>query len=100
MSTFRNTIFLDKMYSPKIIILVYWFSIVTSVISGLGMMYMSHGMDLYTVFKGVGTTIIGIIAARLFAEFAIIIFNINKNLQIVANQTKQQTELPENIKAG
>ena len=72
---FRDVLFFDKMLTPKLIIAVYWLGILSSLISGLGLM--ASG----SLFGGLGAMLFGIVGARIFCELLIVAFKINEALQ-------------------
>lgn len=73
----RNFFFFDKMITPKIINIVYWFAILGAVISGVISMQNPFGGGLLV---GLGTIIGGVIAARISCELIIVLFKINESL--------------------
>ena len=83
----QNLFFFETMITPKIITFVYWLLLVAMVLAGLGSMlytgfqYMTFG----SFMRGVGITVGGAIAARIWCELMIVLFKLNENVQKIAN---------------
>mgnify|MGYP000421191412 CR=1 FL=1 len=77
----KEILFFNTMLTPKIITLVYWLLILTSIIVGLSMMFGGWtGFTFYKFLTGLFAIGAGIISSRIWCELLIVIFKINENL--------------------
>ncbi len=83
----KDVLFLDQMYTPKIILFLYWISSVLIILGGL--------TSLFTPYTNLGyklSILIGIVIAlilnRVFCELTILLFNIYKELKVIADSKK------------
>ncbi len=82
--TFRDLLFLDEMFTPKIINIIYWLILFFMVISGLAIMF--SGMTFFSFIGGMLTIIMGAVGARIWCELLIVIFKIHENLRKLADK--------------
>ena len=74
----NDIFFFDKMLTPKIITIVYWFMLLSAVFSGLGMMF--GGMEGGFI-GGLIAMVVGLVGARIVCELLIVLFKMNEALQ-------------------
>jgi hypothetical protein len=70
----------DKMFTPKVVTVVYWLLLFSALIGGLTMMF-SGGSGSVGFFLGLGTIVGGAIGARIWCEIVIVLFRMNEALQ-------------------
>lgn len=77
----------ERFITPSIIKVFYWLAVVVSalaglsgIFSGLAMLLVSPVAGLITVIMSVLGMVIGIIFARILAEFILIVFRISEHL--------------------
>ena len=78
----RDFFFIDKMIAPKIITVLYWFSVAACVVSGFMMLFNGNAA------QGLVIIIIGPVAARLYSELLIVIFKIYEKLSKIADKAE------------
>jgi uncharacterized protein DUF4282 len=83
----------ERFITPSIIKIFYWLAVALTVlyglsgmISGLAMMVMSPFGGLITILASFGAVLIGIIFARISAEFILIVFRMNEHLGAIRNR--------------
>jgi hypothetical protein len=72
----KQVFFFESMLTPKIIVVVYWFLLISAVLSGLGLIFGAGSF-----FGGLAAIIGGAVGARIFCELLIVAFKINEALQ-------------------
>ena len=77
----------ERFITPSIIKIFYWMAVAVSVLdglsgigSGLAMMFVSPFGGLVTVLVSIIGVVIGVIFARISAEFILIVFRISEHL--------------------
>lgn len=84
----RDVLFFDAMLTPKIITFVYWLLLVFAVVSGFGTMFGGFGGFGFSKFlTGIAIIIGGAVGARIWCELLIVLFKINENMKVVAENT-------------
>lgn len=87
LSTFMS---FDKMISTKIIKVLYVLFMIGVILTGLKLMFVR---DYFTgerqVLLGLVTLILGPFLVRIYAEFMIVLFNINENLGEIKNSLRR-----------
>jgi nicotinamide riboside transporter PnuC len=80
----------DRFITPAIIRMFYWLAIGLVVLGGLSGIFSALAMMAVNPFAGVAGLIaallfvlVGIMAARIAAEFVLIVFRINENLDAI-----------------
>lgn len=83
----KRFLYFDSMLTPKVVTLVYWLLLVVSLIAGIGSMFYTgfQYMTFGTFARGLGITLGGAIAARIWCELVIVLFKLNENVQRLAN---------------
>jgi hypothetical protein len=83
----------DRFITPSIIKIFYWLAVVISllgglsgVFSGLHLMLLDPLSGLVMVIASLIGLLIGVIAARIIAEYVLIIFRINEHLGAIRNR--------------
>jgi hypothetical protein len=83
----------ERFITPSIIKVFYWLALVAAVlagiellITGLGLVLVSPIAALLTMIAGLLTIGIGVIGARMAAEFVLIVFRINEHLGAIRGQ--------------
>jgi len=79
----KDLLFFEKMVTPKVINIVYWFMLTSAILTGLAVMFSQHGGGF---LSGVFILISGVVGARIFCELLIVLFKINENLQKMADK--------------
>ena len=93
MFNFRDLFQWDRFITPSIIKVFYWLVVVITVVSGLSgifsgltLMLLQPLSGLFTVVVSVVGTLVGVIFARIVAEFVLITFRINEHLGAIRNR--------------
>lgn len=83
----RNVLFFDAMLTPKVVTFVYWLLLLVMLIAGIGSMFYTgfQYMTFGTFIRGLGITVGGAIAARIWCELVIVLFKLNENVQRITN---------------
>lgn len=98
-SFLKSILFLDKMYMPKIINVLYILSVIASIAGGIFLcFYEIPNISIYDndlllstkryIKEGIALIILGPIASRFCAELLIILFKINEQVGDIAKQDK------------
>jgi predicted membrane metal-binding protein len=97
MFEFRDLFQWDRFITPTIIKTFYWLVIalivlfgVSGVFSGLATMAISPFGGFIILLSSLASVIVGIIAARISAEFVLIVFRINEHLGAIRDQGEQR----------
>lgn len=93
MFSFSDLFQWERFITPSIIKIFYWLAVALTVllglsgmISGLAMMVMSPFGGLITILASFAVVLIGIIFARITAEFILIVFRMNEHLGAIRNR--------------
>jgi hypothetical protein len=93
MFEFRDLFQWDRFITPTIIKTVYWLAIVLIILSGLSGLLSSLAVMAVSPFVGFITLlfnlveiVVGIVLARIGAEFVLIVFRINEHLGAIRDQ--------------
>ena len=93
MFEFRDLFQWDRFITPTIIKTVYWFVIIliclsglSNVFSALALMAVSPFAGFITILSSLMAVIVGIVFARIGAEFVLIVFRINEHLGAIRDQ--------------
>jgi len=85
----------DRFITPSIIKIFYWLAVaiavlvgLSGIVSALGTMVMSPIGGLIRVFVSVAGIFVGIIFARITAEFVLIVFRINEHLGAIRSRSE------------
>ena len=85
----------DRFITPSIIKIFYWLAVVIAVLVGLsgmaqalGTMVINPILGLIKVFGSLAGMFIGIISARILAEFVLIVFRINEHLGAIRSRSE------------
>jgi uncharacterized protein DUF4282 len=83
----------DRFITPSIIKIFYWLAVIITVlvglsglVSALGMLAISPIPGLIMVIVNLAGMFVGIIFARIAAEFVLIVFRINEHLGAIRNR--------------
>jgi hypothetical protein len=83
----------ERFITPSIIKIFYWLAVgiavligLSGVFSGLGLLTLSPVAGLITILASILGALVGIIFARISAEFILIVFRINEHLGAIRNQ--------------
>ena len=97
MFEFRDLFQWDRFITPTIIKTFYWLVIaliilfgVSGIFSGLATMAISPFGGFIILLSSLASVIVGIIAARISAEFVLIVFRINEHLGAIRDQGEQR----------
>ncbi len=103
-SVLKNIVFLDRMYVPLIVNVLYILSIIASIAGGIFLCFyelpdisISYNMDFSIEMKryiaeGIALIILGPVAARLSAELLIILFKINEQAGKLADMSMSNNQ--------
>ena len=81
----KDILYLEKMLTPSIITFAYWLLLLFALVSGLGTMF-SEGVSFSRFLMGLGIIVGGAVAARIWCELLIVLFKINANIKVIAEQ--------------
>ena len=83
----------ERFITPSIIKLFYWLALgitvligLTGVVSALGTMVASPGVGFVMLLASLLGVVVGVIFARIAAEFILIVFRINEHLGAIRNR--------------
>ena len=83
----------ERFITPSIIKIFYWLAVVltglyglSGVISGLSTLTVSPIAGLFMVIASLAAILIGVVFARIAAEFVLIVFRINEHLGAIRNR--------------
>lgn len=84
----------DRFITPSIIKIFYWLAVtitvlvgISGLVSALGTMMISPIIGLIMVFVSLAGMFIGVIFARISAEFVLIVFRINEHLGAIRSRS-------------
>ena len=81
----KDILYLEKMLTPSIITFAYWLLLLFALVSGLSTMF-SEGVSFSRFLMGLGIIVGGAVAARIWCELLIVLFKINANIKVIAEQ--------------
>ena len=97
MFEFRDLFQWERFITPSIIKVFYWLALAIAVLSGLQMLVAGIGLLFYSpisaillILAAMMVTIVGVIFARIAAEFVLIVFRINEHLGAIRSQGEHQ----------
>jgi hypothetical protein len=97
MFEFRDLFQWDRFITPTIIKPFYWLAViligltgVSGVFSGLSAMAISPFGGFIVLLSSLASTVVGIVFARIAAEFILIVFRINEHLGVIRDQGPTQ----------
>jgi hypothetical protein len=83
----------ERFITPSIIKIFYWLAVViavlfgvSGVLSGLAVLPVSPAGGLLTIIGSLLGALVGIVFARISAEFVLIVFRMNEHLGAIRNQ--------------
>ena len=83
----------ERFITPSIIKIFYWLTVViallfglSGLLTGVGLLAVSPIAGLFTIIASLLGVFMGIICARIAAEFVLIIFRINEHLGAIRHQ--------------
>ena len=93
MFSFRDLFQWERFVTPSIIKLFFWLAIglivlfgLSGIASALQMMTVSAGVGVFMMIVSLLGVTIGILLARIVAEFVLIVFRINEHLGAIRNR--------------
>jgi hypothetical protein len=93
MFSFRDLFQWERFVTPSIIKLFFWLAVAIIVLFGLSgivsavqMMAVSAGVGVFMLLGSLLGMTIGILSARIVAEFVLIVFRINEHLGAIRNR--------------
>ena len=93
MFSFADLFQWERFVTPSIIKLFFWLAIVTIVLLGvsgiasaLQVMAISPGAGVFMILGSLLGVVIGVLFARIIAEFVLIMFRINEHLGAIRNR--------------
>ena len=96
MFSFSDLFQWERFVTPSIIKLFFWLAIVIVVLlglsgiaSGLQTMAMSPGVGLFMIVGAFLGVVVGVLFARIIAEFVLIVFRINEHLGAIRSRGEQ-----------
>lgn len=83
----KDMFFFDRMLTPKIIVIFYWFSLAAVALSGIGSMFeFDQGVTVRGFFGGILIIAISAVLARIWCELLVVLFKMNEALQELRNR--------------
>ena len=83
----------ERFITPSIIKIFYWLAVglsillgASGILSGLAMMFLNPFGGLFMVFGSLIAILMGVILARIMAEYVLIMFRINEHLGAIRNK--------------
>ena len=83
----------ERFITPSIIKIFYWLAVgmsilvgLSGVLAGLAMMFLNPFGGLFMVFVSLIGILMGVILARIIAEYVLIMFRINEHLGAIRNR--------------
>jgi hypothetical protein len=83
----------ERFITPSIIKIFYWLAVIiaalfglSGIVSGLALLAVSPVGGIFTILGSLLGTLVGIIMARISAEFVLIVFRMNEHLGAIRNQ--------------
>jgi hypothetical protein len=83
----------ERFITPSIIKIFYWLAVIiaalfglSGIVSGLALLPVSPIGAIFTILGSLLGTLVGIIFARISAEFVLIVFRMNEHLGAIRNQ--------------
>lgn len=99
MLEFRDLFQWDRFITPTVIKTFYWLVIIlitlfglSGIFSGLALMAISPFTGFLMILSSVAGVVVGIIFARIAAEFILIVFRINEHLGAIREQGMQHPQ--------
>ena len=93
MFSFSDLFQWERFVTPSIIKLFFWLAVgiillsgLSGIASGFGMMRITPGLGIMTLLASLLGVVIGVIFARILAEFILIVFRINEHLGAIRNR--------------
>jgi hypothetical protein len=93
MFSFTDLFQWERFITPSIIKLFYWLAVAITLLFGLSGIVSAVGMMAFSPFAGILTLIatligvvVGVLFARIAAEFVLIVFRINEHLGAIRNR--------------
>jgi uncharacterized membrane protein len=95
MISFRDLFQWERFVTPSIIKLFFWLAVAiialfgfSGIASALQMMTVSAGVGVFMLLGSLLGMTIGILSARIIAEFVLIVFRINEHLGAIRNRNE------------
>jgi hypothetical protein len=96
MFDFRDLFQWERFITPSIIKLFYWLAVaicvlfaLSGIVSGFTLMALSPLAGLFSILASLIGMVIGVIFARIIAEFVLIMFRINEHLGAIRQRGQQ-----------
>ena len=96
MLSFRDLFQWERFVTPSVIKLFFWLAVAIIVLFGLSgivsavqMMAVSAGVGVFMLLGSLLGMTIGILSARIVAEFVLIVFRINEHLGAIRNRDER-----------
>ena len=90
---FRDLFQWERFVTPTIIKLFFWLAVgiiglfgLSGIASAIQMMAVNAGVGMFMLVMSVLGITIGVLSARIFAEFVLIVFRINEHLGAIRNR--------------
>jgi uncharacterized membrane protein len=97
MFEFRDLFQWDRFITPSIIKTFYWLAIalialfgLSGIFSGLAAMAINPFGGFLMLLSSIGSVVVGIVFARIGAEFILIVFRINEHLGAIRDHGQEQ----------
>lgn len=95
MLSFRDLFQWERFVTPSVIKLFFWLAVAIIVLFGLSgivsavqMMTVNAGVGVFMLLGSLLGTTVGILSARIVAEFVLIVFRINEHLGAIRNRNE------------
>lgn len=86
----QNILFLNKFYTPKIINVIYWISVVLYILAGLFLVI--EGYDAEERLQGLFLLVFGPVLSRIMAELTVVPFRIYDKVCKIADKMAADEE--------
>ena len=97
MFDFRDLFQWERFITPSVIKIFYWLAVAIALLSGLQLLVAGLGLLFYNPITAILLTLgallvtfVGVIFARIAAEFVLIVFRINEHLGAIRSQGEHQ----------
>ena len=96
MLSFRDLFQWERFVTPSVIKLFFWLAVaiimlfgLSGIVSAVQMMAVSAGVGVFMLLGSLLGMTIGILSARIVAEFVLIVFRINEHLGAIRNRDER-----------
>ncbi len=88
----KDIFYLDRAYAPKIMLWAYWITLFVTVFSGLASMFDGGMLTFSSFVRGLFVIGFGFIMLRVIVEAIQALFNIEKHLRVISENTQKNSQ--------